>query len=127
MRTDELSGIRVLHLDAEGDPISTPDDAADLVGSAWSHRATMVAIPLARLDPKFFNLRSGVAGEITQKLVNYRLQLAVLGDLSPQLEKSSALRDWVRESNAGDHIWFLDDALALEDKLARRAARTTAR
>ncbi len=127
MRTDELSGIRVLFLSTEGDQISTPDDAADLVGSAWSHRASLLAVPAERLDPKFFNLRSGVAGEITQKLVNYRLQLAVLGDLSDQLEKSGALRDWVRESNAGDHVWFLDDELELEDKLARRAARATAR
>lgn len=126
MRTDELSGIRVLHLDAEGDPISTSDDAADLVGSAWSHRATMVAVPVARLDPNFFNLRSGIAGEIAQKLVDYRLRLAVIGDLSAQLQKSSALRDWVQESNSGDHIWFLDDTLALEDKMARRAARSTA-
>lgn len=126
MRTDELSGIRVLHLDAEGDPISTSDDAADLVGSAWSHRATMVAVPVARLDPNFFNLRSGIAGEIAQKLVDYRLRLAVIGDLSAQLQKNSALRDWVQESNSGDHIWFLDDTLALEDKMARRAARSTA-
>lgn len=126
MRTDELSGIRVLHLDTEGDPISTSDDAADLVGSAWSHRATMVAVPVARLDPNFFNLRSGIAGEIAQKLVDYRLRLAVIGDLSAQLQKNSALRDWVQESNSGDHIWFLDDTLALEDKMARRAARSTA-
>lgn len=127
MRTDELSGIRVLHLGSEGDPISTPDDAADLVGSAWSHRATLLAVPAARLDPKFFNLRSGIAGEITQKIVNYRLQLAVIGDIGEHLEKSPALRDYVRESNAGDHIWFLDDELSLADKLARRAARATAR
>jgi len=123
MRTDELSGIRVLHLDAEGDPISTPDDAADLVGSAWSHRATMVAVPLERLDPKFFNLRSGVAGEITQKLVNYRLRLAVVGDISEQVEASGALRDFVWESNIGDHVWFVDDDAALAEKLAGRAAR----
>ncbi|GAA4371621.1 DUF4180 domain-containing protein [Agromyces bauzanensis] len=127
MRTDELSGVRVLYLDAEGDPISTPDDAADLVGSAWSHRATLVAVPVERLDAKFFNLRSGLAGEITQKVVNYRLQLAVIGDIGTQLEKSTALRDYVRESNAGDHVWFLDDEPSLADKLARRAARATAR
>ena len=122
MRTDELSGIRVLHLDAEGDPISTPDDAADLVGSAWSHRATMVAVPLERLDPKFFNLRSGIAGEITQKLVNYRLRLAVVGDIAEQVAKSDALRDFIWESNRGEHIWFVPDETALDEKLARRRA-----
>ena len=71
------SDIRVLHLEAEGDPISTPDDASDLVGAAWSHQANLVAVPVERLDPEFFRLSTGIAGEITQKLVNYRLRLAV--------------------------------------------------
>jgi len=123
MRIDDRSGIRVLHLDADGEPISTPDDAADLVGSAWSHQAALIALPVERLDPEFFRLRSGIAGEITQKLVNYRLQLAVIGDITEQLGKSDALRDYVRESNWGDHIWFLENEDALDVKLADRAAR----
>ena len=121
MRIDERSGIRVLHLDADGEPISTPDDAADLVGTAWSHQAGLVAVPVERLDPKFFRLKSGIAGEITQKLVNYRLRLAVVGDISTKVSKSAPLRDFVRESNRGDHVWFVDDESELDRKLADRA------
>ena len=121
MRIDEHHGVRVLLLEAEGEPISTPDDATDLVASAWSHQAELVAVPLERLDPKFFKLKTGLAGEITQKLVNYRLRLAVVGDISAHAAKSDALRDYVRESNRADHVWFVESEADLERRLADRA------
>jgi hypothetical protein len=127
MRIDDSTGIRVLHLETEGEPISTPDDASDLVGTAWSHNANMVAVPAERLDPEFFRLRSGIAGEITQKFVNYRLRLAVVGDIAERVEASDALRDFVWESNIGEQVWFVDDEAALAEKLATRASRGQAR
>jgi hypothetical protein len=126
MRIDDSTGIRVLHLETEGEPISTPDDASDLVGTAWSHNANMVAVPAERLDPEFFRLRSGIAGEITQKFVNYRLRLAVVGDIAERVEASDALRDFVWESNIGEQVWFVDDEAALAEKLATRASRAQA-
>jgi|RhiMethySRZTD1v2_1073278.scaffolds.fasta_scaffold769279_2 uncharacterized protein DUF4180 len=127
MRIDEQHGVRVLLLDLEGARISTPDDAADLVGSAWSHEAELIAVPVERLDPKFFTLKTGIAGEITQKLVNYRLRLAVVGDIADQLAKSDALRDYVRESNRADHVWFVESEADLERRLADRAGVRPAR
>ena len=124
MRIDDSTGIRVLHLETEGEPISTPDDASDLVGTAWSHNANMVAVPVERLDPEFFRLRSGIAGEITQKFVNYRLRLAVVGDIAELVDASDALRDFVWESNIGEQIWFVADEAALAEKLATRASRS---
>ena len=127
MRIDEQHGVRVLLLDLEGARISTPDDAADLVGSAWSHEAELIAVPVERLDPKFFTLKTGIAGEITQKLVNYRLRLAVVGHIADQLAKSDALRDYVRESNRADHVWFVESEADLERRLADRAGVRPAR
>jgi Domain of unknown function (DUF4180) len=123
MLIDDGSDIRVLRLEADGEAISTPDDASDLVGSAWSHRANLVVVPVERLDPGFFRLGTGIAGEITQKLVNYRLRLAVMGDISEHVAGSDALRDFVWESNRGDQIWFVADEQELAEKLALRAAR----
>jgi hypothetical protein len=120
MHVDESNGVRVLHLPADGPAISTSDDAADLVGDAWAHQATLVAVPIERLDPKFFRLKSGIAGEITQKLVNYRLRLAVVGDIAELVAKSTVLRDFVWESNRGEQVWFVDDEAALAERLARR-------
>jgi hypothetical protein len=117
----EEHDIRVLHVPHDGPTIATSDDTSDLIGSAWAERATVVAVPVSRLDEKFFNLRTGVAGEMTQKFVNYRLCLAVVGDISEQVAASDALRDFVFESNYGPHIWFVPDDEALEEKLASRS------
>ena len=69
----------------------------------------MVAVPAHRFDDRFFALRTGVAGEIMQKFVNYRMRLAVVGDISAHVAASTALRDLVYESNRGGHIWFVAD------------------
>jgi hypothetical protein len=45
--------------------------------------------------------------------VNYGLRLAVVGDISELLERSGALRDFVRESNRGRQVWFVADEAEL--------------
>lgn len=114
----EHHGVPVLVCAADGPPVATEQEALDqLIGGAF-YRTDIVAVPVERLDAGFFDLRSGLAGAIMQKFVNYRVRLVVLGDLSHHLEASSALRDLVRESNEGRHIWFLPDLDALAARLA---------
>jgi hypothetical protein len=117
-QTLHLSGI-VVHLCANAGPlIESERDVSDLVGDAFSAGAALIAIPLARLSPDFLVLSTRVAGEILQKLVNYRFRVAVLGDVSQAVAGSDALRDFVRESNRGQAVWFVQDLAALEEKLA---------
>ncbi|MGN9844581.1 DUF4180 domain-containing protein [Nonomuraea sp. H19] len=94
-------------------------DALDLIGEAWGCGAAWVAVPVERLHDDFFSLRTRVAGEIVQKFVNYRLGLAIVGDISRFAAASSALRDWVHEANRGRDIWFVRD---LAELAARRSA-----
>ncbi|MPV87103.1 DUF4180 domain-containing protein [Georgenia ruanii] len=108
----------VLHLPADGAPIGSGQDALDLVGEAWASGAELVAVPASRLTPAFFDLRSGHAGEFVQKLVNYRMRLAVLGDISAYVAASEALGAFVAESNRGAHVWFLDGPEDLAGRLA---------
>ena len=123
MEIVEIADRRVLYLDSDGPLIERPDQANDLIGDAWGHEATVIALPASRLDPQFFRLSSGLAGEITQKLVNYRFVFAVLGDISQYLEGSGALRDYVWESNRGSQVWFLADRAEFEAKLSAQAVR----
>jgi hypothetical protein len=91
---------------------------SDLIGDLFGSGARVVAIPLERLGPDFLRLSSGVAGGVLQKLVNYRFQVAVLGDVTAAARASAPLRDFIRESNRGRTVWFVDDLAALEAKLA---------
>ena len=117
----DIADARVQYLDEDGPLIARPDQANDLIGDAWGSEATVIAVPVSRLDAEFFRLSSGLAGEITQKIVNYRLRLVVLGDISAYVEASGALHDFVWESNRGDQVWFLADRAELEARLAARA------
>ena len=47
----------------------------------------------------------GLAGEILQKFVNYQVKMAVYGDFSRYTSKP--LRDFIYESNQGEHFWFV--------------------
>lgn len=100
----QAGGSRVLVLGEDGPPLAATQDFLDVIGELWG-------------APEFFELRSGLAGEALQKFVNYRVQVAVVGELSAQLEASSALRDFVHESNAGAHVWFVRDLAELRSRL----------
>jgi hypothetical protein len=113
-------GVRVLVCGAEGAPIASTQDALDIIGAAFS-QADVVAVPVSRLDQRFFSLRSGLAGDIVQKFANYRMRLAVVGDISAQIAASEALRDLVRESNRSHQLWFVADLDELDTRLGGSA------
>ena len=115
-RVVERKGVPVLVCAADGPPIADPQDAMDLIASAFTE-ADVVAVPAERLDDRFFDLRSGLAGEVMQKFVNYHKRLAVVGDISAHVARSTALRDLVVESNRGRHIWFVADLDQLDTHL----------
>jgi len=48
-----------------------------------------------------------MAGEILQKCSNYKFRLEITGYLSKYTSKR--LRDFIRESNRGNRVFFTDD------------------
>jgi len=54
-----------------------------------------------------------------QKIVQYRLRLVIVGDISRHLAESSALRAFVLEANRGKEVWFLATREELDQRLAR--------
>jgi hypothetical protein len=122
MNIEDVHGVRVMLLDADGPAIAGAAETGDLLGNAWFDHIGVIVVPVQRLAPEFFRLRTGMAGEIAQKAVNFRVTLAVVGDLGG-VEQSDALRDFMAESNRGEHVWFYDDVDALRDRLSSRASR----
>jgi hypothetical protein len=91
----------------------------DVLAAAFEGRAATIAISVDRLDPAFFELRSGVAGEIAQRFVNYGHPIAVVGELPEEARASRSFSGFVREGNRGDGPWFV----ASVDELAGRLGR----
>jgi hypothetical protein len=115
--TVNLHGVRVLRCTPDGPPLDGERAALDLIGDAMGQEAELVAVPVERVGSEFFRLRSGVAGAVMQKFVNYRVRLAVVGDVSRHVDESTALRDFVHETNQGRQVWILADFDALGEKL----------
>jgi hypothetical protein len=97
--------------------ITSADDMLDIMGDAGSQGCSRIIIHSESFSRDFFDLRSGIAGEILQKFSNYRMRLAIIGDFSRLASKS--WRDFIRESNRGRTVCFLssvEDALTVLGK-----------
>jgi len=114
-----IDGVAVLRCAADGPLLDGEQAALDLVGDALG-RADLVVVPVARVAPAFFVLAGGVAGAVVQKFVNYRLRLAIVGDVDEYVAGSTALRDFVRECNRGTQTWFVADETELAARLRAR-------
>ncbi|BEN34654.1 hypothetical protein SMKC041_12860 [Serratia marcescens] len=51
-----------------GPPLKDENDVSPFIAPAFEHDAGMIALPVNRLDAAFFQLRSGIAGAVLQKL-----------------------------------------------------------
>ena len=106
-KTYEIHGLRVLEYTGERNSIRSVQQAMDLIAEANHQQASLVIIPVESLDEDFFQLRTGLAGEILQKFVTYGSRLAIVGDISGYLQESRAFCDLVREANRGKQCWFV--------------------
>lgn len=77
------------------------------VNIGCNHNCRNLAINKAAISEDFFKLSTGIAGEVTQKLVNYGYRLAIIGDFSCYTSKP--LHNFIYESNKGKHIYFAAD------------------
>ena len=76
--------------------IKTAQDIHDLIGEYLFSEGDIVR-DKCDFTPDFWNLRTGLLGELSQKLVNYRLRLTLTGDFSEEIQNSNAFRDYVCE------------------------------
>ena len=98
--------------------ISQPQDILDLIGDSVSYNCSRLMIREQNLHTDFFRLHTGLAGEILQKFSNYNFKLAVVGDFSKYMNKS--LLDFIRESNKGRSIFFVNTREDAINKMIRK-------
>lgn len=87
--------------------ITDAQSALDLAMTVkYETGAQRFAIPKKLVAEDFFILSSGMAGEILQKYINYRIRMAVWGDFSRYASKP--LHDFIYESNQGRDFFFVE-------------------
>lgn len=96
----------IAELKAEEVAISEVQDALNLIANADYQGASSVIIRKENLCPEFFDLKTQIAGEILQKVSNYRKRLAIVGDFTGYNSKS--LNDFIRESNRMGRVIFVE-------------------
>lgn len=78
-----------------------------LMTIAYETGSNKVIINKENLTEDFFRLKTKVAGNILQKVVNYKMKLAIVGDYSKY--SSESLKDFIYECNNGNDIFFVED------------------
>ena len=114
-----MHDVQVLLCAPDGKKLQSERDALDLIGEAMQQGTTLIIVPVERLADDFFELKTGLAGQIVQKFVTYRLHLVILGDISQHVAQSRSFRGFVYESNRGNQVWFLTNLQELDERLSR--------
>ena len=98
------SGTLFAELITDNVAICSADDILDIMAEAGMNDCSRLIISSGALSESFFVLGSGLAGEILQKISNYRMRLAIVGDFTNLTSKS--WKDFIRESNRSRRVIF---------------------
>ena len=83
--------------------ITSEQDVLDLIGETEFQD---LVVHDYNFSPAFFDLSTITLGHVLQKLTNYHVRLAIIGKFSEY--PSTALRDFIRESNKQRKYLFVD-------------------
>ncbi|MBK8987526.1 MAG: DUF4180 domain-containing protein [Chloroflexi bacterium] len=98
------------------DPIiASGGDVLDLLANSVHTQSQKLLLDEAHLAPAFFDLSSGLAGEVFLKLTNYRIKTAFVVNLAAI--PSPRFHELVYECNRGNQIHFFTDRAAAEQWL----------
>lgn len=115
----EQNTAQIAELISDGLVIADKESGTDLVGNIYYQGFDRVLLYAKNITPAFFELKSGIAGEVLQKFSTYRVRIAIVGDFSTYM--SNSLRDFIRESNTRGHVLFVSSR---EEALARLSSET---
>lgn len=114
---NHIKGVKIAEVLSDNILINEVQDALDLMAESNYMGAWKIIINEKNLSPDFFDLKSGLAGDILQKFSNYNVQLAIIGDFSGYPGKS--LRDFIGESNRYGRINFVTSMAEAKEKLLK--------
>jgi len=112
-----INGSEIAVVTADDIVIKTSEDALDIMGDCVFNGVLNIVVYSDNITPLFFDLKTGLAGNILQKFSTYNAKLAIIGDFSDI--KSSSLRSFVYESNKYGRVLFVDSLEQAEQLLTK--------
>jgi len=103
----EVNNQKIAEIISDEIVINDAQAALDLMADASYYQASCIILSEVNLQPAFFELRTGIAGEILQKFSQYSVKLAIIGEFEKY--KSNSLKAFILESNRGNQIFFVPD------------------
>jgi len=99
--------MKMAELEKNSYKIESANDILDVMANAGYQGASTQAVHSEDITPNFFQLKTGIAGEILQKYSNYNNKLAIIGNFTNIRSKS--LNDFIYESNNNRQVIFVSD------------------
>lgn len=90
-------------------------DVVTVLETCFGNQARRLLLYDTNLTPQFFDIRSGEAGEILQKLRNYEIRLAIVR--SPTQRLSRRFDELLVDEQRGPYFRMFDDRSAAEQWL----------
>lgn len=118
IETHIINETKIAEVISDVNIINEIEDGIDLLGSLYYQGFDKIIIHEKNITPDFFDLKNGIAGEILQKFSTYRVRLAIVGDFSKY--SSNSLKDFIFESNKGQHINFVSSCTEAVNILSNR-------
>lgn len=117
LRLFEYKGSLLSEISDSGIILQTPQDIVELIANSQYLGSEKIILRQNQLPDRFFDLKSGLAGEMLQKFATYRAKLAIVGDF--QNIESKSLRDFIYESNKHGHILFTQTITEAQELLSQ--------
>lgn len=117
IRKIRKNNIEIVVVDSEDTLITDPSTALDFFATIqYDSGCERFVLKQSHLVSDFFDLKTGLAGNVLQKIVNYRMKLAIVGDFT--IYSSKSLSDFIYEMNSGRDVFFLNSEEEAIDRLS---------
>ncbi|MCR8981119.1 DUF4180 domain-containing protein [Brevibacillus laterosporus] len=104
MKIDQKGNSKVAIISSDSIIINNVNDALDVMANVQYNECEKMLLRKEHLTEDFFDLKTGLAGEVLQKYTNYKMKIAFVGEFKSYNSKS--LNDFMYESNKGNQVFF---------------------
>lgn len=115
----QVNDTRIAEIVSDNMVIANAEDGLDLLGNLYYQDIDKIILHQKNITAAFFDLKTGIAGEILQKFSNYRVRLAIVGDFSNY--QSNSLHKFIVESNKHGQVNFVVSVAAAIERFTSKA------